>query len=193
MSVSFKVILQEVTALLNDSLPSHLTYHRTSHTLYVLDKSIYIAEKEQVSSSDLKLIKLAALYHDIGFTKTHTEHEKASCEIAKRQLKAYGYAEKDIEIICGIIMATKIPQNPQNHLEEIVADADLEYLATNNFTTFGERLFEELKFYYKDMTRNQWNKLQIDFISKHTYHTNYCKRYKSFRKKKNLEALKRSI
>ena len=36
--------------------------------------------------------------------------------------------KKDIEIICGIIMATKIPQRPKNYLEEIICDADLNYL-----------------------------------------------------------------
>jgi hypothetical protein len=29
-----------------------------------------------------------------------------------------------------MIMATKIPQTPQNKLEEIIADADLEYLGS---------------------------------------------------------------
>ena len=189
MSVSFEVILQEVTELLNNKLSPYLTYHKTAHTLYVLKKAVAIAEKEKVSEADLNLVKLAALYHDVGFTQSRIEHEMVGCEIARKQLNTYGYSELDIMIICGMIMATKIPQNPQTLLEQIVADADLEYLATKNFDTFGERLFQELKHFNEDLTRAQWDKLQIDFISKHSYHTDYCKRYKAFRKKRNLEKL----
>ena len=48
--------------------------------------------------------------------------------MAKEELPKFGLSEKDIELICGMIMATKIPQNPKTKLEKIIADADLEYL-----------------------------------------------------------------
>ena len=130
MKTEFNTIFQEVVNYLDDNLPKFLTYHSTEHTLHVLEKAIYIANKEKVKDKDLELIKVAALYHDIGFTETHIDHEKKTCEIAEKQLKSYGYSNQDIKAICGMIMATKIPQNPQNLLEKIIADADLEYLAT---------------------------------------------------------------
>ena len=92
MRTSFNVILKNVTELLNEKLPKYLTYHNTAHTIYVLKKAIDIAKKEHRSLPELELIKLAALYHDIGFTKTHIEHEKVGCEIAKKQLKDFGYS-----------------------------------------------------------------------------------------------------
>jgi uncharacterized protein len=190
MKTDFNTILKDVIQLLNDSIPKYLTYHNTAHTLYVLEKAVHIAEKEKVSKTDLKLIKLAVLYHDIGFITSHIEHEKESCKIARKQLKDYGYSKEDIEIICGIIMATKIPQKPDNLLEQIVADADLEYLATKHFEPIGELLYKELKHFNSDLSKTQWLYIQIDFLSKHVYHTLYCRRYKSFRKLKNLKRLK---
>lgn len=190
MKTPFKVILKEVTCFLNENLPKHLTYHNTAHTIYVLDRSIHIAKKEKINDKELQLIKIAALYHDIGFTVSHIEHEIESCKIARKQLKKYQYSNTDIEIICGMIMATKIPQNPQNHLEQILADADLEYLATSRFQSVSELLYIELKYFNNDLTRDQWVQLQIDFISKHQYHTKYCKHYKTYRKLENLVLLK---
>ena len=193
MKTPFKVILKEVTCFLNENLPKHLTYHNTTHTLYVLDKAIHIAIKEKVNDKELQLIKIAALYHDIGFTVSHIEHELEGCKIARNQLQDYKYSKTDIEIICGMIMATKIPQNPQNHLEQILADADLEYLATSRFEPVSELLYKELKHFNEDLTRGQWIQLQIDFISNHQYHTKYCKHYKSFRKHNNLKTLESKV
>jgi uncharacterized protein len=189
MKTDFNIIHKEVVSFLNKNCPDFLTYHNTAHTLYVLDKSIAIATKEKVGNNDLNLVKVAALYHDIGFTKTHIEHEKEGCKIAERQLKKYGYSAKDIQTVCGIIMATKIPQNPHTLLEQIVADADLEYLATAHFWPISELLYKELKHYNSALTSAEWNRIQIDFIKKHQFHTPYCKRYKKFRKFKNLARL----
>lgn len=193
MKTSFETVLKEVTSFLNENLPKYLTYHNTVHTLYVLDRAIHIAKMEKVSGKELQLIKIAALYHDIGFTVSHIEHEMESCKIARNQLQDYQYSKTDIEIICGMIMATKIPQNPQNHLEQILADADLEYLATNRFQPVSELLYKELKHFKNDLTREQWIQLQIEFISNHQYHTKYCKHYKSFRKRHNLKTLKSQL
>jgi len=188
MSV-LKELKEKIINKLEAKLPSHLTYHSVDHTLYVYEKAIYIGQKEKVSKKEMELIKIAALYHDVGFIKSPNEHEKTSCKILKKDLKNTKYTEKDITKICGMIMATKIPQNPQNKLEQIIADADLEYLATNKFKKIGNQLFEELKHFNKNFTKKQWDNLQISFISNHKYHTKYCRQYKEKYKRKNLESL----
>lgn len=189
MKAKFDTIYRDVVKQLNEQLPAHLTYHDTAHTLYVLEKAIDIAKKEKVKENELELVKVAALYHDIGFVKSQKDHEKVGCAIAQQQLNEYGFNRAEIETICGMIRATKIPQQPKNHLEAILADADLEYLATSKFEVISEKLYQELKHDNKDLTRDQWNQIQIDFIKKHKFHTPYCKHYKSFRKHKNLERL----
>lgn len=61
----------------------------------------------------------------------HAGHEFEGCLIARTALPGFGYTGEDI-MICGMIMATKIPQSPTNILEEIICDADLDYLRAVN-------------------------------------------------------------
>jgi uncharacterized protein len=192
MEEPFEKIYANTIEKLESELPDHLTYHSLDHILYVLKRAEYIANKEGIDKYNTFLIKVAALYHDMGFIISPENHEETSCELARNELPEYNLSKEDIEKICGMIMATKIPQNPQNDLEKVLADADLEYLSTKNFFPVSEKLFYELKHFNNDLNREKWNQIQIKFISNHSYHTNYCKHYKEFRKKRNLNQLIKS-
>ncbi len=192
MSSSFSEIKKNITDKLSKELPNHLTYHDIEHTLYVLEKSVFIAKKEKVSKKDLRLIKIAALYHDSGFLKGPKDHEEMSCKIVKKDLKNV-LDKEELKKVCGMIMATKIPQSPTNLCEQILADADLEYLGTKNFLPVGDKLYEELKHSNPKLSVKQWNEIQIGFIGKHSYHTKFCRQYREKYKQKNLEYLKTLI
>ncbi len=192
MTKSFNNIKKDVISLLEERLPSYLSYHSIPHTLYVINTAIHIGEKEGISIADMELLKIAALFHDVGFINISDGHELESCKIAQQLLPKYGYLDKEIADVCEAIMATKIPQKPTTHIGQILADADLEYLATNQFNSISELLYKELKHFNKKLTRRQWNKIQINFISEHNYHTKFCKHYKSFRKLKLLKQLKKN-
>lgn len=186
----FKELKKEILERMAKGLPKHLSYHSVEHTQLVIERSIYIGEKEGLSKEQLRLLQTAALYHDFGFTEVYADHEEKGCEIVKKELPAHGYSKKDIEAICGMIMATKIPQTPKNNMEDIIADADLEYLGTNMFQEIGDTLYEELKHFNPALSRKEWDQIQIKFMSNHSYHTSYCKRYREWRKEENLQSLK---
>lgn len=190
MKHTFSKIQKYVLKTLEDRLPRYLRYHSVEHTKYVLEKSMYIATKEGVYGKNLFLLKVAALYHDIGFIKSNLEHEDIGCNIARKELPKFGISNEDIDIICGMITATKIPQEPKTHLEKILADADLEYLGTKHFKTVSELLFQELKYYNPNLSRDEWRDIQINFLENHQYHTRFCKQYKRFRKQRHLKSLK---
>lgn len=193
MHERFEKIKAHVFQKLKNELPTYLTYHSLEHTKYVLDRAIFIASKENVSKHDMLLLKTAVLYHDIGYTKSNKEHETVGCEMAREELPGFNYSKEEIDVICGMIMATKIPQQPKTLLEEIIADADLEYLGTKHFDTVSEFLYKEVKHYRPDLTRDEWNTLQIQFMEQHQYFTKFCRQYKSYRKQKHIEELKRKI
>jgi predicted metal-dependent HD superfamily phosphohydrolase len=180
-------------SMLENDLPCYLTYHNITHTNYVLEKTILIAEKEKISNQDLLLLKIAALYHDSGFTIGRENHEEQSCGIVIQDLKEIAFSENEISQICGMIMATKIPQRPKNKLENILADADLEYLGTDHFNFFSQKLYEEMKYFHPDLSPKQWLDIQINFISRHYYHTDYCRKYKEPIKIANLEVIKERL
>lgn len=175
-----------------EKLPSHLTYHNLNHTTYVLEKAVFLAEQSEVSPSDLELLKLAALFHDTGFIDNPKDHEEKGCKIAKSYLTEE-YSEAQLSKIYGMIMATKIPQSPTTLLEKILADADLEYLGTDLFEQIGESLFTELKHFNPNFTAQAWDELQLVFMQKHHYHTDYCQKYREPKKQENLLSVKNRL
>jgi len=97
---------------------------------------------------------------------------------------------EQIEIICGMIMATKIPQQPHTQLEKIIADADLFYLGGTDYDRISTSLFEELKIYLNVTDQREWNEIQVNFLSNHHYHTDYGKTHLAPGKQKHLDKIK---
>jgi HD superfamily phosphodiesterase len=175
---------------LKEKLAPFLTYHDWNHTLHVLKMAEFIALQEQIQEDDIILIKTAALFHDAGFINGTTEgHEDESIRLAKEKLPKFGYTNKEIEIIAGMIRATSIPQRPYTKLECILADADLEYLGTDDFKRIGDKLYLELKHANPNLSLEEWNEIQIKFLQSHFYHTPYCIQNRTTAKEKNLELL----
>jgi len=173
-------------------LPQHLTYHNLGHTAYVLDQVIFLAKVSDVSEADLHLLKLAALFHDTGFIDNPKDHEEKGCKIAESYLSD-AYSGEELEKIYGMIMATKIPQSPKTLLEDILADADLEYLGTDLFEKIGDTLFEELRYFTPGFNEQAWSELQLEFMQKHHFHTEYCQKYREPKKQANLLLVKKSL
>ncbi len=191
---SFFQIKQHVIDKLKKGLASDLTYHNVGHTLDVLKQSIYIANAEGVErEEDMLLLKLASLYHDVGFLNKYTGHEETSCEIATKELTDFGLSKDQIDKICGMIRATKVPQKPQTLLEQIICDSDLDYLGRPDFFTIGEGLFKE--FIDQKIVSNDrdWNLLQIRFLEEHHYFTNTSKKRRQQQKQIHLEAVREKV
>jgi uncharacterized protein len=182
-----------VMNLLNDKLPKTYYYHDAAHTLYVLDKVVEIARQENCTEKEIELLYAAALWHDVGFIHLYTGHEAESCVLAKQHLPSFGFSADEIEIICGMIMATKMPQSPKTHLEEIIADADVEYLGTKDVRPMAQHLFMELKSLHPTMTENEWNRIQISFLLKHHYFTRFCQEEREAAKSIYLKELQNKI
>lgn len=182
-------IFERVYNRLDAELPSYLTYHNRHHTEYVVRMADLIALEEGCSLAERRLIALATLFHDAGFLFGPEKHEECSCEIARQELLRFGLSAKDTDQICGMIMATKIPQRPNNLLEKIVADADLFYLGTDLYAIFSDKLLQEMKHFNPALSDSDWQKIQVDFISAHHYHTNYAQNKLELVKRLHLRAL----
>jgi uncharacterized protein len=145
-----------------------------------------IGRQEKCTVDELEFISVAALWHDTGYTKTYTNHEAQSCILARHYLPEFGFSDEYIERICDMIMVTKIPQLPKNKVEEILADADLEYLGTEEFEIKSDCLFQELRSVRPAYTEAEWNQAQISFIRNHHYFTRFCQENKEPIKRKHL-------
>lgn len=188
--MDYRAAKQFILAKLRDELSDQLKYHGLHHTVDVLKMSAEICESEGVSAHETTLVKTAALFHDSGFIKNkHIGHEAEGCLLVREHLPRFGYQPEDIERICGMIMATKIPQSPSNLLEEILCDADLDYLGRDDFYTIGNSLFQELQAYHLIGDEQSWNRLQVSFLSAHRFHTHTNKTLREPVKQRYLEGL----
>lgn len=194
----FKLIqfgdLQElVLDKLEKELPEYLHYHNVKHTIDVVTQVELIGWGENVNDEEILLLKTAALFHDVGHIISFDEHEYNGTLIAKDMLPNYGYNEKEIERICSIIMATKLPPKPKNKLQEIICDADLDYLGRADFIPVSQTLYDELKAQNKMGSLNDWNKIQIKFLSNHQFFTKTARSLREVNKQKQIERIKKLI
>lgn len=173
-----------------DGLSPALTYHGKHHTLDVLAVSERLCVSENVSKEDTTLVLTAALLHDTGFLRYYKDHETHSCQITEEWLPQFGYTEEAIKQVCDLIKATKIPQSPHNHLEEILCDADLDYLGRDDFYAIGQTLFQEMKTLKMVETEADWNAMQIRFLENHSYFTATSQRERRVIQDKHLAELR---
>jgi len=172
-----------------EELPKDLHYHTIEHIQDVVNAAVKIAEHEKVSQEDIQLIRMAALFHDSGFITSPKNHEANGCAIARATLPPFGFDSDQIETICNMIMATKIPQTPQTQLEKIICDADLDYLGRDDFYSVGKRLFEEMKTRGFVESEREWNLIQKTFLESHRYHTSYAKQNREEKKQEHLQEI----
>lgn len=179
---------------LEESLSNTLFYHGLHHTVDVSKAVLQIAIAEGIHDKEtLQILQTAAFYHDLGFISTYQGHEEESCRLARVSLPNFGYTDEQIEKICGLIMATKIPQTPTNYLERIMADADLDYLGRDDFWNISRSLYEEL--HEREMVTDidSWNKIQVLFLENHQYWTETAKQWRNPEKLKRIEELRKII
>ena len=190
MSNLFTTIKQPILSRLERELDPRLGYHNLLHTLDVTKQTEIIAKQEGITDKhELLLLKTAAAYHDSGFLLVYKGHEEKSCEIATEDLKNV-FSEGDIKKICGMIRATKIPQSPNTLLEQIICDADLDYLGRNDFEPISRNLYDEFisfKIIPEDVI---WDHIQIRFFESHQYFTKTAIEKRNKIKMKHLAILK---
>lgn len=174
-------------------LPAYLTYHNIAHIMDVYDAVNRHIAAANVAADGAVLLQTAALFHDSGFMVGAQEHEEVSCNFAKQYLPGFGYSQSSIDSICGMIRATKIPQQPQTVLEEILADADLDYLGRDDFEAISNGLFEELKHSGVVADEDSWNRMQVRFFESHHYFTANAKAWRETKKAENLQTIKQKL
>ncbi len=191
--IQFMDLQELILDKLERELSDILYYHNVKHTVDVVTQSELIGLGEGLPDEELLLLKTAALFHDTGHTVAYDNHEYNSTLIAREILPNYYYTQAQISIICELIMATKLPPQPTNKLEEIIADADLDYLGRSDMIPVSNTLYKELKEQNKVGTLNDWNKMQMRFISGHQYFTNTARKLREVNKQKQIERIKNLI
>ena len=191
--IQFSDMQEVILDKLEKELPSYLYYHNVKHTVDVVTEVELIGWAEGISDKEILLLKTAGLFHDAGHIISYDNHEFQGTEMAREILPKYGYSIEMIDQVCEIIMATKLPPQPKNLLEEIICDSDLDYLGRSDFIPVSNTLYKELNEQNKIGTLNEWNKLQVKFISGHQYFTKTARNLREVNKQKQIERISKLI
>lgn len=179
-----------IHALLAKKLPKNLHYHSIFHTKDVTTAAERIAIREGITDEDLFLLKSAASYHDAGFINQYDNNEPLGIALAKEHLPKFGYSHAQLERIEALICVTKIPHQPVNQLEEIMCDADLDYLGRDDFWEISDKLRRELREHGKINSDRKWDEIQVSFFEKHRYFTQTSIALRQEQKMKHLQEIK---
>jgi predicted metal-dependent HD superfamily phosphohydrolase len=186
--------IDHALARLLQDLPAELTYHNLYHTEQeVLPAARRLAGLCSVNEEDLLLLEVAAAYHDIGFTVQAAGHEILGAEIAAGVLPAHGFSPAQIEIIRSMILATRWPQCPQNPLEEILVDADLDVLGCEDYGVRNQALRTELAAQGRLFSTEEWLRSQLELLRGHRYFTTAARTLRDGGKRKNLAAAEKCL
>jgi uncharacterized protein len=168
-------------------------YHDCRHTQDVIRQCQEIGYREGITVEETAILKLAALYHDLGFLVQRANHESAGAEIFADEAKDSGISPEHMALIQRLILVTKIPQQPQTLLERIICDADLDYLGREDFPAIAEFLYLELKSCGEMSDRERWNEVQLHFLVAHAFHTESSSKLRSNGLEKNILFVKRRV
>ena len=185
---------QYVVKRLSTELAPQYIYHSLHHTLDdVAPAAERLAALSGIEGEDLLLLMTAAYFHDIGFVVNRANHEVIGADIARTVLPGMGYQPEQIDAICGMIMATRLPQSPRTILEKILADADLDLLGRADFLERNAALRAELAAFGAAPNDYEWHLSQLQFARHHDYQTPAAIALRQAGKEANIAVLERLV
>lgn len=182
---------QYVSEIFSQKMAKGFVFHSFSHTREVVLHSEMIASNYELSEDDHLALILASWFHDTGYSsKLDKVHEEASQRIATEFLERNDVNAEIINKVNKCILATKMPQSPSSLIEQIICDADLFHLGTDNFEEKNKLLREEINSFAGDkFSKKEWRKINIEFLQRHRYFTDYARKHLEPVKHAHLEKL----
>lgn len=178
--------------LLQSNLNWRFYYHNTEHALDVLFATTRLCEFEKITGREKTLLETAALFHDVGIIEKLDDHEEYSVRIAKDVLPQFKYTPEDIETITKLILATRIDHKPCQIHEQIICDADMDYLGRDDFFIHSFRLQLEWRVLgIKKTTLAEWLTFELSFLEAHRYQTRSAKMLRDEGKRRIISEIKK--
>lgn len=186
-------IEQYVLDFFAKNLCQQYCFHNESHTYSVVSAVKEMSFHYDLNEEDRFILIAAAYFHDLGYAKGGSiSHEERSAEMADDFLRGESVDPILIEKVKKCILATRMPQNPNNLLEEILCDADLFHLGTPVFLERNKLMQQEAeKVCGGKIDKGFWRNATIKLFENHNYKTTYAQEKLNSGKKENFENLKK--
>ena len=196
MNSIYKTAEDYVKNLFEKHPNNKLVFHNLEHTETVVQRTNEIAAHYNLSDAQMLTLYIAAWFHDTGhlFTEGFHGHEEKSVQLMKEFMNAHAVDDKELlPEIEACIMATKMPRNPVNLLQEILCDADIYHIGTKEFKKANQRVFEEYNLRVEKISKHEWDSKSIEVLKDFHFYTAYCKDLLNEKKKENMKKLKKKI
>jgi predicted metal-dependent HD superfamily phosphohydrolase len=196
--MNYLQILDQVKTHIEDAFHSQLdnkiVYHNFAHTEHVVKHAIEIANYYKLDEKASFIVLAASWFHDLGYLDKWEQHEQRGADAAEAFLREKDIDEETIAAVRKCILATKMPQSPTNLLEQIVCDADLYHLGSDDFKDRSRLMRKETEnLTGREISKDAWKIGTIKLMESHHYHTEYCVKKLEPKKKQNLAALKAKV
>jgi predicted metal-dependent HD superfamily phosphohydrolase len=169
-----------------------LFYHDRRHTEMVVSAAIQIAKHYSLGDADACIVTVSAWFHDIGYlTGAPSGHEERGAKMAQTYLETLGVGHELIDPVRGCILATQLPQRAVTLNEQIVCDADLFHLGTDDFNERNKLIRKETEALQgRKISKDEWRRGTIRMLEVHCYFTDYCRKLLAKKQEEHLEDLR---
>lgn len=163
--------LEERVSGILELLPDKLHFHTKEYALKLYNQAFLLCRAEEVEQEDRLLIRTASLMLFTGLSQSYLNFENRSAVIARDVLPEFAYSERQVDIICNLILSTKVPVEPNNEKERIMVDLRMEYLGRPDFPDRVLELFRELRENGVKLNGQQFKKQQVELLYGFDYNT----------------------
>ncbi|MCC6279995.1 MAG: HD family phosphohydrolase [Saprospiraceae bacterium] len=186
-------LLQDIESYITNYFAEHIrqeyVFHDLEHTVQTVAAVHMIGEGFHLDPRDMLVVQLATWFHDTGYSEGPKDHEARSCMHAEQYLRGK-ISDDELQDVLGCIRATKVPQQPNNLLEQIICDGDLSHLGMESYWDRTGKFRQELILTGKSiMSEQDWVDFELNFMLNHNYHTAVANEFFNKRKAKHIQLL----
>ena len=117
-----------------------------------------------------------------------------SARRAREFLKSNGVDEDAIQQVEAAILATRMPQNPEDPISEMMCDADLMNLTVDDYFEQVDLMRREWASVGKaKMNSHEFHMNSLEFFRSHRYYSEYGKKVLQPKKERTEQKIKRKV
>ena len=189
-------IISQVLDDLSKKLPRNLYYHSKLHTDDVLKEAVIFALVDGLSVEKMRLLAIAAAFHDAGFMESPVDNERIGARMAREAMKKAGtFQQQEIDLVSQMILDTRLlstggalRQVPTTDLSRYLLDADLSNFGREDFFDKAELQRRELGY-----DRELFLRKTFDLINNYRWLTNAALKLRQEQKAENIAKLRAII
>jgi predicted metal-dependent HD superfamily phosphohydrolase len=178
--------LNSIAGVVGVMMPN-LPYHNfPDHVVDVFEAVMMYGTFEEVSPGSLYVLRASALVHDAVFEVGASDNEEQTAKFVESFFPKLMYSDEQVKLAARLTRVTDLRKEPQDLLEQIIRDADLDNLGRDDFLECNRRVALELGL----PLDKKWYENSLSFLEKHRYYTKSAQRIRNAGKEANKDSLR---